>query len=103
MGVTNKCAKTAAKKNNIFPGLPDRFLNTSGEQVLRSWLEVCQRYIRGNVRDVGGQTEFGFSFDAVPSIDTVLYFRGSIGNREAWRLETRVQVEQAKSIFKLWR
>ena len=27
------------------------------------------------IGDGGVQTDFGFSFDAVPSIDTVLYFR----------------------------
>ena len=33
-----------------------------------------------DVSNVGDQIDFGFSFDAVPTIDTVLYFR-----RLGWR------------------
>ena len=33
------------------------------------------------VGDVGVQTDFGFSFDATPTIDMVLFFRESNGDR----------------------
>ena len=51
------------------------------------------------------QMDFSFSFDAAPTIDTVLYFRVEMKeDGDGWRkteltLETQVQVEQAKLIF----
>ena len=67
----------------------------------------------GNIRDDGidrvdrVQMDFGFSFDAAPTIDTVLYFRGQTkGDRDGqsqmeMTQEAQVQVEQAKLIFEL--
>ena len=46
--------------------------------------------------------DFGFSFDAVPTIDTVLYIRRST-KEDRGDLKTQVQVEQAESIFELQR
>ena len=46
------------------------------------------------------QTDFGFSFDAIPTIDTVKW-RWTKEERGDWR--AGIQVEQAKLIFELWR
>ena len=48
--------------------------------LLRLCLNVDQSWIgdvgvNGDAGIVGVQTDFGFSFDAVPMVDTILYFR----------------------------
>ena len=57
----------------------------------------------GVVSIVGVQMDFSFSIDAVPTLDTVLDFRGL--NEGGWRrmeeTKSNVQIEQVKSIFKL--
>ena len=59
------------------------------------------------IGDGGVQTDFGFSFNAAPTIDTVLYFRRQTKEGGVWMeedgddLKTQVQVEQAKLIFEL--
>ena len=59
-------------------------LSRNSNILLRSCLNVGQSFV-GDIRDVrvslemdGIQMDFGFSFDAVPTIDTVLYFKGSM-------------------------
>ena len=51
--------------------------------------------------DVGVQVDFGFSFHAVPTIDTVLYFEGLDGRDGGKQrgLRTQVQIGQTKLIF----
>ena len=48
------------------------------------------------IGDDGVQTDFGFSFDAVPTIDTVLYFRVDKGRRR-WTEEDRVDLRDTSS------
>ena len=48
----------------------------------RKWVEGME--IRDQILELG--RDLTFSFDAVPTIDTVLYFRGSTkGDRDRWR------------------
>ena len=46
--------------------------------LLRSCLNIGWSWVAdvGDVRIVRVQMDFGFSFDATPTVDTVLYFRG---------------------------